>query len=341
MVEIRKLKRILLVDDQLEIIEMAGKLLKAKGYQINIARNGRQALEVVSKTPPDLILSDVDMPEMNGLDLCRQLNGDPITREIPFIFLSGNTDPKEIVKGFEAGAVDYVSKPFNSRELLSRLDTHLSLRGAKVQLEELTDKVSRYLSPQLYDAIFAGEKGVSLGETHLRPLTVYFSDIVQFTKKTESMGDKDLTHWLNGYCDQMATICLKHGGTLDKFIGDAVMVFFGDPQSKGEKEDAIACLRMAIEMNQAADEWDVQIRTGINTGPCYVGNFGSARQMNYTVIGGVVNTAARLQGKSEPGKMLISAATYELVKDDFWCDEHGKVTVKGIEGEIMTYWVNG
>ena len=139
----------------------------------------------------------------------------------------------------------------------------------------------------------------------------------------------------------MARICHHHGGTLDKFIGDAVMSFFGDPHTAGEQADAVNCLRMAIEMNQATEEWGVEIRTGINSGTCSVGNFGSATHLNYTVIGHVVNAAARLQSASEPGRILISQATYDLVKDDFWCEERGPVKVKGIEHEIMTYWVNG
>jgi class 3 adenylate cyclase len=122
---------------------------------------------------------------------------------------------------------------------------------------------------------------------------------------------------------------------------DAVMVFFGDPQTKGLKEDAVACMRMAIEMMQEVASMDIQIRVGINSGPAFVGNFGTQQQMNYTIIGNAVNLASRLERSSEPGKILVSKATYELVKDDFWCQERGPIKVKGMESDIQTYWVNG
>ncbi len=332
--------RILLVDDVMENIQVAGTILKEKGYQINIARNGKQALQVIEKTTPDLILLDIMMPEMDGFECCEKLKANDATKDIPIIFLTANTETGDIVKGFEKGAVDYIFKPFNAPELLSRINTHLSLRQAHLDLEDLTQKASRYISPHVFQAIFKGEKDTLL-ETTEKPLTIFFSDIVGFTKRTESLGDKDLTGWLNGYCDKMASQVLKHGGTLDKFIGDAVMVFYGDPQSKGVKEDAIACTRMAIEMIQDVADMDIQIRVGLNSGPAYVGNFGTQKQMNYTIIGNAVNLASRLEHSSEPGKILVSQTTYDLVKDDFWCEEHGPIKVKGIENDVMTYWVNG
>ena len=331
--------RILLVDDTMENIQVAGTILKDNGYQLNIARDGKQALKVCEKTTPDLILLDIMMPEMDGFECCEKLKADEKMKDIPVIFLTANTETADIVKGFEKGAVDYIFKPFNAPELLSRINTHLSLRKAHLDLEHLTEKASRYISPHVFNALFTGEKDTVL-ETTEKPLTIFFSDICNFTKTTESMGDKDLTAWLNNYCDRMAKQVLKHGGTLDKFIGDAVMVFFGDPESKGEKEDAISAVRMALEMMQEAEELDIQIRVGLNSGPAFVGNFGTQQQMNYTIIGNAVNLASRLEHSSDPGKILISQATYEFVKDDFWCEERGPIKVKGIENDVMTYWVN-
>ena len=332
--------RILLMDDDMSVIQTVGTILKKQGYQINVARDGQQGLDVAAKTPPDLVVSDMEMPRMNGIEFCQSFKQTAAGQETPVIFLSGCNDSEHILDGLKAGAVDYIFKPYNHLELLTRIDIHLTLREARLRLAEITSKVSRYVSPHVYDAIFTGERDV-LPETYNRPLTVYFSDIVSFTERTEKMGDHDLTEWLNSYCDRMASICHNHGGTLDKFIGDCIMVFFGDPKSGGKQQDAINCLRMAIEMNQATEEWGVEIRTGINSGPCFVGNFGSTRQINYTVIGQVVNAAARLQSASEPGRILISKDTYRLVKDEFWCEERGPIKVKGIEDNILTYWVNG
>ncbi|MEI6714477.1 MAG: adenylate/guanylate cyclase domain-containing protein [Verrucomicrobiota bacterium] len=332
--------RILLVDDIMENIQVAGNILKNQGFHLNIARNGRQALEVVEKTPPDLILLDIMMPEMDGFECCHILKQNPETRDIPIIFLTANTQTEDIVKGFEVGAVDYIFKPFNAPELLSRIHTHLALRFAQLRLEDLSQKVSRYVSPHVFSAIFSGEKSTTI-DTVEKPLTVFFSDIVGFTQRAESLGDTEVTRFLNYYFHVMGRIIHKHGGTLDKFIGDAVMVFFGDPQTRGVKEDAIAAVRMAIEMNQATRPLDLQIRIGLNSGPALVGNFGTEQHMNYTVIGQAVNIASRLENKAEPGRILISQATYDLVKDDFWCEERGPIQVKGLENTLMTYWVNG
>lgn len=332
--------RILLVDDTMENIQVAGTILRTKGYQINVARNGKQALEVVRKTTPDLILLDIMMPEMDGFECCAHLKADPATRDIPIIFLTSNTETDDIVRGFQLGAVDYIFKPFNAPELLSRLHTHLSLRFSQLHIEELTRKVSRYVSPHIFAAIFSGERSMELNTVE-KPLTIFFSDIVKFTERAQSLGDIELTRWLNHYFDTMSRIVHKHGGTLDKFIGDAIMVFFGDPQSRGVQTDAVAAARMAIEMSQAAANLGIQVRIGLNSGPALVGNFGTEQHMNYTIIGQAVNIASRLETNSEPGRILISEATYELVKDEVWCESRGLVQVKGLENSMMTYWVNG
>jgi len=330
--------RILIVDDKIENIRMAGAILQKKGYNLLTARNGRRALEVCEKTTPDMILLDIRMPEMDGFECCEKLKQHEHLKEVPVIFLSADKDTADIVKGFEVGAVDYVFKPFNTLELLSRIDNHLSLRKARLELQDLTEKASRYISPHVFNALFTGSKNTTL-ETHEKFLTIFFSDIVNFTQITSSMGDRVLTDWLNNYCDKMAKIAHKHGGTLDKFIGDAVMVFFGDPESKGEKEDAIACVQMALEMIQEAKGLGIEIRVGLNSGLAYVGNFGTRKQMNYTIIGNAVNLAARLEHSCDPGTVLISQSTYDLVNDEYWCDVLGGVKCKGFDEDIMTYRV--
>lgn len=331
--------RILLVDDAMEYIQAAGSILTSKGYRINIARNGKQALEIVEKVPPDLILLDIVMPEMDGLECCRRLKENPATRDLPIIFLSANSLTEDIVTGFRSGAVDYISKPFQALELLSRVHTHLSLRFAHLRFEDLTEKVSHYVSPHVFNAIFTGEKTASI-DTVDKPLTIFFSDIVNFTNRAESMGDKEMTRYLNHYFDTMAGIVDKHGGTLDKFIGDSVMVFFGDPQSQGVEADAIAAVRMALEMHAASEQLEIPVRFGLNSGMAAVGNFGSARQMNYTIIGQAVNVASRLESNSEPGRILVSEATLQLIQGHFRYEPRGMIPLKGVEHKLMTYWVH-
>ncbi|MCC7517381.1 MAG: hypothetical protein IT470_08600 [Pseudomonadales bacterium] len=216
-------------------------------------------------------------------------------------------------------------------------------------LESLTAKLAKYLSPQVYSSIFHGQNDVRV-ETRRKKLTVFFSDIKGFTEMTDSLESEVLSSLLNNYLDEMAQIALKHGGTIDKFIGDAVMVFFGDPESNGEKEDAIACVRMALDMRDRMivlrEKWKnegiykpLRIRCGINTGYCTVGNFGCENRMDYTIVGGQVNLASRLESNAQPDQILISHETYALVKEVVACVEKGEITVKGIARPVQTYQV--
>ncbi|MDP7130922.1 MAG: adenylate/guanylate cyclase domain-containing protein, partial [Planctomycetota bacterium] len=260
------------------------------------------------------------------------------TREIPVIFLTAKVETEDIVKGFEIGSVDYVTKPFHPTELMQRVRTHLELKSSREKLSDLAEKLSKYLSPQVYQSIFSGEKDVRI-ESYRKTVTVFFSDIVEFTPKAESMSHQELTEWLNNYLNEMSKIALDHGGTVDKFIGDSVMVFFGDPESKGEQQDAIRCSQMAIDMQDRSKQLGISIRIGINTGECTVGNFGSEDRMDYTIIGPQVNAAARLEQQSDPGRILISQSTFELIKDAIPCEQRGAIQVQGIERELMTYWL--
>ncbi len=216
-------------------------------------------------------------------------------------------------------------------------------------LEGLSSKLAKYLSPQIYQSIFSGAHDTSL-TTQRKKLTVYFSDIKDFTQTTEDMQPEDLTYLLNSYFTEMSGIALKYGATIDKFIGDAMLMFFGDPETKGVKEDARACLHMAIEMQQRMSdlkkiwhrkgfEHPFEMRIGINTGYCNVGNFGSEDRMDYTIIGGEVNLAARLEASADPGGILMSYETYSQVKDIVETEARKPIHVKGIRREVKPYAV--
>lgn len=232
---------------------------------------------------------------------------------------------------------------------LNRLAHDLDKKNS--DLKDLSVKLSKYLSPQVYDSIFSGEREVQL-TTERKKLTVFFSDLKDFTSTTEDLQPEDLTYLLNKYFTEMSKIALKHGATIDKFIGDAMLMFFGDPETKGVIEDAKACVRMAIEMQQRmADLQEIwrakgydkpfQMRIGINTGYCNVGNFGSDVRMDYTIIGSEVNLAARLEASADTGGILLSSETYALVKDIVDAEERAPIHVKGVRKEVKTYSVNG
>jgi class 3 adenylate cyclase/PAS domain-containing protein len=218
-------------------------------------------------------------------------------------------------------------------------------------LESLSSKLSKYLSPQLYRSIFSGEKNVDV-TSQRKKLTIFFSDIAGFTETTDLLESEELTNLLNHYLREMSTIALEHGATIDKFIGDAIMLFFGDPETRGPREDALACVKMAIAMQQRMRdlqaEWRergqehvFQLRIGINTGFCTVGNFGSDDRVDYTIIGNEVNLAARLQSHADLGGILLAHETYSLVKDEVLAEETGTITVKGFSRPVRTHRVVG
>ena len=217
------------------------------------------------------------------------------------------------------------------------------------KIEKLTAKLSKYLSPQVYESIFSGKQNVKI-EAYRKKLTVFFSDIKGFTELTDRLEPEVLSSLLNSYLNEMSKIALKHGGTIDKFVGDAILIFFGDPESKGDREDANACVLMALEMRERMKYlrklWEDQgiskplnIRIGINTGYCNVGNFGSEDRLDYTIIGGEVNLASRLETKADSGQILISHETYALIKKQIVCEKKEEINVKGIAHKIQTYQV--
>jgi len=222
------------------------------------------------------------------------------------------------------------------------------LKKQKVQLKLKNYHISKYLSPTLRKAISSG-KDVKL-ETQRKQLTVFFSDIKGFSELSEEMEADALTKLLNNYLTEMSEIALKHGGTIDKFIGDAIMVFFGDPSTKGPKADCVAAVSMAIamkkHMKELQQQWlnqgiqkPLEIRMGINTGFCTVGNFGTENRLDYTLLGTEVNLASRLESAAEPGEILISHESYSLVKDLIMCRDKGEIQVKGYQQPVRVYSV--
>jgi len=223
------------------------------------------------------------------------------------------------------------------------------LDDKNTMLNGLSRKLSKYLSPQIYENIFSGASDVVL-RTDRKKLTVFFSDIKDFTQTTGDLQPEDLAYLLNEYFSEMSQIALQYGATIDKFIGDAMLLFFGDPQSKGVVEDARLCVRMSIAMQRRMRDlqevWKakgftkpLQMRIGINTGFCNVGNFGSNERMDYTIIGGEVNLAARLESQADPDGILISYETYAHVKDIVEVEERPSLVAKGISRDVRPFAV--
>lgn len=224
-----------------------------------------------------------------------------------------------------------------------------NLAEKSAALEALSSKLAKYLAPQVYNSIFTGRQDVRIASQR-KKLTICFSDIAGFTETTDKMESEDLTQLINHYLTEMSKIALEHGATIDKYVGDAILMFFGDPETRGVREDALACVQMALamqeRMSELAEIWrDIGIeaplrcRIGIHTDYCTVGNFGSEDRMDYTIIGGAVNLASRLEQEAPPGAVLISYETFAQVKDTIACVELGHVQIRGIAYPVTTFRV--
>ncbi len=286
----------------------------------------------------------------------------------------GTGDPSEYVEELMRGYADRVSVKLEDQvpsgriierfhnpthdgtvvifnDITERVISQAELAEKTNELEALSAKLSKYLSPQVYESIFAGERDVVIA-TERKKLTVFFSDIKDFTATTENLEPEELTLILNDYLTNMTEIAIEQGATVDKYIGDAIVMFFGDPETRGVREDALACVRMATAMQRRmvdlrakwrdqGYERPLHMRIGINTGFLNVGNFGSEERMDYTIIGGEVNLAARLEGICEPDGVALANETYALVKNEFDAKAGEPIQVKGIAREITPYFLQG
>ncbi len=256
-----------------------------------------------------------------------------------------------IVAILATGTYICVTAYYSHQQARALLLAKTQIQNQREQSIALSHKLSKYLSPQVWQSIFTGgERDVRL-ETQRKKLAVFFSDIKGFTELSEEMEPEALTELLNHYFNEMSEVALKYGGTIDKFVGDSIMVFFGDPTSRGQKEDAFSCVSMAIEMRKhmkiMRQKWrsqgiktpPLEIRMGISTGYTTVGNFGAENRMDYTIIGKEVNLASRLESLAEPGEILVSYETFSLIKDRIMCRDKGEITVKGFGKPVPIYEV--
>jgi adenylate cyclase len=341
--------RILVVDDTADVRYFLVALLQ-DGYEVDAAESGEDGLQIaLSDKRPEIILLDVMMPGMDGYEVMRRLARDPRTTDIPVIFLTALSSVEEEQFGLDLGATDYIAKPISPPVLLARVRLHLERSANAKRLKTLSDQLSRYLAPQVYQSLFDGSRQAEI-QTQRKRLTVFFSDIKNFTASTAQWQPEEVTFLLNSYFEEMSQIAAEYGATLDKFIGDAIVIFFGDPHTLGPRQDAVQCVKMAVAMQQRMAElrqrWKAmgipkafEIRIGINSGFCDVGNFGSNLRMDYTIIGREVNLAARLEQAAEPGGILISRDTHDLVQEEIEVEEREPVIAKGFTEPITVYAV--
>ncbi|MFN0068189.1 MAG: adenylate/guanylate cyclase domain-containing protein [Limisphaerales bacterium] len=330
--------RLLVVDDTPANIQTLAATLKQHGYQISVATNGRQALEVVARVRPDLILLDVMMPEMDGFETCRRLKESEDWRDIPVIFLTAKTDTTDIVQGFELGAVDYVGKPFNAHELLARVNTHLTMDRLRRENERLLLNV---LPPSIAGRLKSGETGIA---DQFPDVSVLFADIVGFTSLSVSLAPEPLVALLDDLFMRFDEIAHRLGVEKIKTIGDCYMAVCGVPEARPNHAAALA--GMALELLAAVRDFNrdrgtaLRLRVGLNAGPVVAGVIGRSKFI-YDLWGDTVNVASRMESTGQPDRIQVAAPMQPaLAAAGFTLEERGEVEVRG-KGPLHTWWLTG
>ncbi len=329
--------RILIVEDTPANIMVLSVTLKERGYQVSVATNGRQALEVLGRIQPDLILLDVMMPEMDGFETCRRLKESEQWRQIPVIFLTAKTETADIVKGFELGAVDYVGKPFNAHELLARVHTHLTIDRLHRENERLLLNI---LPAPVAARLKSGEACIADG---FPEVSVLFADIVGFTAMSGGMNPEALVELLDALFTRFDDIARRHRVEKIKTIGDCYMAVCGIPEPR--RDHAAVLAGMALEMMAGVQQLNaergshLEVRIGLNTGPVVAGVIGRSKFI-YDLWGDTVNTASRMESSGVPGRIQATAAAREALRSRFDFEERGEIEIKG-KGRLRTWFLSG
>ena len=359
-------KRILVVDDTPHNIKLLEAVLYPRGYAVIPATSGAEALAQVAAERPDLILCDVVMPGMDGYEVCRRLRADPETRLLPVIMITASGE-QEKVKAIEAGADDFVLKPFNQAELLARVRSLLRIKeyhdtiqaqaaelaewnrtleervAAQVAELERVGRLRRFLSPQLAELLVsAGDERIL--ESHRREITVVFTDLRGFTAFAETAEPEDVMGVLREYHAAMGELIFRFQGTLERFTGDGLMVFFNDPLPC--PDPPAQAVRMAVAMRARAAElaraWRrrghaLGFGVGIAVGYATLGRIGFEGRWDYGAIGSVTNLAARLCGEAQPGQILISERVHLMTEDLLEVEPLGELMLKGFHRPVGAY----
>jgi class 3 adenylate cyclase len=355
----KKQPTVLIVDDNPENLSFLAELLGKNGCDITLAQDGAMALASIEDECPALILLDIMMPDMNGYEVCEHLKANEQTREIPVIFLSALTDVFDKIKAFRVGGVDYITKPFQGAEVIARIKTHLSLQNLQKRLQaqnqelqqknELIRRVfGRYLSDEVVNTLLETESGLALGGER-RKITILTSDIRGFTAQTNQLPPEQIIEILNLYLKMMADVITHYQGTINEFMGDGILVFFGAPiLREKEAERAVAC---AVAMQLAMTEVNEKVQSmgfaplemgiGINTGHVVVGNVGSEKRTKYSAIGNEVILTYRIESYTVGGQIFISESTLKQVRHIIKIGHERTVKPKGITEPITIYDVQG
>ncbi|MGB3788412.1 MAG: response regulator [Phormidesmis sp.] len=343
---------VLVVDDNPDLRAYVSSVLQRRGYQVRTAEQGAAGLEMATTHGPDLIITDLMMPGVNGLEMIERIRKDTALQGTPIILLTAKVDDETRLEGVEQGADAYLSKPFNDRELLAEVRNLLALKSNERKVAELNQYLTesvlqRFLPPSMVQKASEGNLRLDL-RPEPRLVTILFSDIVGFTQLSNTLRSRRVAELLNEYLETMTRAIFNNGGTVDKFMGDAVLALFGAPEEMSPNEQVRRAIAAARQMYQDLEtlntKWaeqgigPVKFRCGIHQGTAVVGMFGSAERSDYTAIGPSVNIAARIQEAATAETILVSAAVADYL-DDREIVKFDPLKLKGVDETVLTFGV--
>jgi adenylate cyclase len=337
---------ILVADDAQVTVRLVRDVLVLHGYRVVEAYDGLEALEKIQHEQPDLLILDINMPRMDGFEVCRRLKTNPATAHIPVLMLSALESVSDRVKGLSLGADDYVVKPFRPAELAARVEAHLRTKrevdALRVAEEYVRTILQSYLAPVVVTELLRDPGALSLGGTR-RIITVLFADISGFTKLSEQLEPEQAMRLLNDFLTLAGRAIFEQEGTLDKFTGDGLLALFNAPVTQTDHVFRAVAAALTIRHRlqtfvcDATKDRRLHFKIGISTGEAVVGNAGMPNLKNYTAIGDTVNIAKRLEEGAEPDQILVSASTYKAVERKVNARALGLMQVKGRRAAVQVY----
>jgi adenylate cyclase len=363
------------VDDNPTNLEVLRVRLNAQGYEVVTAVDGEDALNRVREVEPDLVLLDVMMPKLDGISVVKELKQDSTLRFTPIILVTAKADTRDIVTGLEAGGDDYLTKPFEHAALIARVrsllrikELHDTVQSQATQLKEQTEQLSswnrlleervaeqlaqierigrlqRFLAPQVAQMIASSDTSDSLLASHRREVTVVFCDLRGFTAFTEASEPEEVMGVLREYHENLGELIFRYEGTLERFLGDGIMIVFNDPIPCDDHTER--AVRLALDMRERVDELAKQwarvghvlgFGIGIASGYATLGQVGFEHRREYTAIGSVINLASRLCGEAKAGQIVISQRAFSAVEQSVGASHIGQLSLKGFNRPIDAY----